>query len=373
MAGCAKSPPTLIDRLDDPQMGREELRVRLYQYVRRFTSETEVAVYEIIDESKDLRMGRNALLWATSVVPAVQSAAFQPDPASGLVDAWALAAQQRDFFKTGVAKDAFGEYQYIPIAASVTMLDQIEVIARDLSPNDFDRLKQRIEAWVAENPIDNYLFNRQSTAPLTAASLGAPSSSALSAVGNMSDEVRDLSARLSVYNEVIPRMARWQAALLLTAEAGGVSFTEMLRDIEVHARGMQDIVVFLDSLQVFLDSLPALITDERTAVLNDITRERIVVMREISDLLDVALDAINEQRQAVMNDVAEERVAATEDIDAIATRLAELALEDLEVRLEETVDHLIWRIIQVLAVLIVLAAIAGFFIVRFFSSRTRSA
>jgi hypothetical protein len=372
-AGCAKSPPTLIDTLDDPQMGREELRARLYQYVRRFTSETEIAVYDIIEESADLDQGRRALIWATSVVPAAQSAAFQSDPAAGLIDAWALAAQQRDFFETGLADDAFGEYQHIPIATSHAVLDEIESIARALAPNDFDRMKGTIEDWVAQNPIDNLLFNRQSTAPLTAAALGPASSSALSAVGSMSDEVRDLSARLSVYNEIIPRMARWQAGILLTAEAGGASIIEALRDIEIHARGVQDIAAFLDSTQVFIDSLPNLISSERQAVMNDITRERIAVMREISALLNLTLEAIDRERLAVMNGVTEERIAALQEVDAIAARLTELALSQAEVRIEAAIDHLIWRMAQVLAVFAVLLAVVGFFVLRYLSARKQPA
>jgi len=374
LAGCAKSPPTLIDMLDEPQMGREELRARLYQYVRRFASEIEIAVGEIGYGSDDLDMGRRALRWATSVVPAAQSAAFQADPAAGLVDSWALAAQQRDFFETGLGKDVFGEWQHIPIATAHVQLEEIQTIARTLSPTEFDRMKGNVEEWVAKNPIDNLLFNRQSTAPLTAAALGPASSSALSAVGSMSDEVRDLSARISVYNEIAPRTARWQAALLLLAdEAGGVSFTGMLRNIETYASGMEDIVVFLDTLQVLLDSIPQLVSSEREAVMRDITRERIAVMNEIDGLLAATLAAIDQERIAVMDGITQQRIAAFQDLDAIAARLTEMALDQAEVRIEDAIDHLIWRVVQVLAVVVVLLVVAGFFVLRYLAGRRTSA
>ena len=373
LAGCAKSPPTLIDTLDEPQMGREELRARLYQYVRRFTSEIEIAVFEIGYGSDDLEMGRRSLHWATSVVPAAQSAAFQADPAAGLVDSWALAAQQRDFFETGLGKDVFGEWQHIPIATAHVQLEEIQTIARALSPTEFDRMNGNVEEWVTENPIDNLLFSRQSTAPLTAAALGPASSSALSAVGSMSDELRDLSARLSVYNEIMPKTARWQAALLLVAKAaGGVSFIETMRDIESYAGGMEDIVIFLDTLKVLLDSIPQLVSSEREAVMTDITRERIAVMNEMSELLAVTLAAINQERTAVMDGVTQERIAALQELDAIAARLTEMALDQAEVRIENAIDHLIWRLVQVLAVVAVLVAVAGFFVLRYLTARRTS-
>jgi len=344
--------------------------MHLYQYVRRFTSETEIAIYDIVYSSDSLEMGRRALFWATSVVPAVQSAAFQADPASGLLDTWALAAQQRDFFQTGLGKDLFGEWQHIPIETARVQLDEIESIARALSPTEFDEMKGNVEAWVAENPVDNLLFNRQSTAPLTAAALGPAGSSALSAVGSMSDEVRDLSARLSVYNEIIPRTARWQSALLLVSKsAGGVSFIEMLRDIESYASGMEDIVAFTDTLHVLLDSIPQLVTSEREAVMSDITRERIAVMREIDAMLALTLTAINQERIAVMDGITQERIAAFQDLDAVAARITEIALERAQPQIEQAIDHLIWRVVQVLAVVAVLALVAGFFILRYLAGR----
>ena len=368
-AGCAKSPPTLIDTLDEPQMGREELRARLYEYVRRFTSETEDALLEIAYTSDDLQMAHTGLVWATSVVPAAQSAAFQADPAAGMIDSWALAAQQRDFLETGLGKEAFGEWQHIPVATANKLLDEIETMAQTLSPTDFDRIKGNVEDWVAENPIDNLLFNRRSTAALTAAALGPTSSSALSAVGNMSDEIRDLSARLSVYNEILPRTARWQASLLLTSEAGGVSFMEMLRNIEEYAAAMENIVAFTDSIQVLLDSIPQLVSSERQAVMSDITRERIAVMNEIDELLAVTLAAIDQERLAVMDGVTQERIAALQELDAIAARLTEMALDQAEVRIEGAIDHLIWRFVQVLAVVGAILLVVGFFVLRYLAGR----
>jgi hypothetical protein len=366
LVGCAKSPPTLIDTLDDPQMGREELRARLYQYVRRFTSEIEVSIYEIASESDDPDMSRRALFWATSVVPAAQSAAFQADPAAGLIDSWALAAQQRDFLESGLGKDAFGEYQSIPIATANNLLAEIESLAYALAPSDFDRMKGNVEEWVAENPIDNLLFNRQSTAPLTAAALGPASSSALSAVGSMSDEVRDLTARLSVYNEILPKTARWQAALLMASSPGSVSLVEVLENAD---SWMEEMLAFMDSVQVLLDSMPDLVTAERQAVMSDISRERIAVMSEIDAMLALTLAAINQERIAVMDGITEERIAALQELTALAEQITELALEGAEVRVEQAIDHLIWRVAQLLAVVGLVAFVVGFFLVRYLVGR----
>jgi hypothetical protein len=95
LAACAKKPPTLLDRMEQPGMSLEELRARNYDFVIRVAGYAEITSWEIAQSSDDIAIGRQALLWAASLVPAVQSAAFRSDPAAGLIDAWALCVQPR--------------------------------------------------------------------------------------------------------------------------------------------------------------------------------------------------------------------------------------------------------------------------------------
>jgi hypothetical protein len=76
-------------------------------------------------------------------------------------------------------------------------------------------MKGQIETWAAEHAIETLLLTRESTAPLTAAALGPTGGGAFAAVGNMADEVRDLSARISVYGEPTStgeRFSCWQCS-----------------------------------------------------------------------------------------------------------------------------------------------------------------
>jgi hypothetical protein len=349
--------------MEQPRMSLEELRARNYDFVVRVAGYAEVVAWEIAQSSDDIAIGRQALFWAASLVPAVQSAAFKSDPAAGLVDAWALCVQQRDFFADGLGRDAFGEWHDIALDASREMLDAVEEIAQDLgSPDDFSRMKGRVEAWATDHPIETVLLTRESTAPETAAVLGSTGGSVFSAVGNMADEVRDLSARISVYSELLPKQVRWQAALLLTAEASGTGILQTLYDIETHAAEMKRITAFLDSV-------PQVISAERAAVMSDITAERIAVMQELAYMLEATLETIERERLAVMDDISEERIAAFQELDAIAVRLTEMALDEAEVRVEDAIDHFYRRAVQLLAVLSAALAVAGFFVLRFLAAR----
>ncbi len=344
-------------------MSREELRARNYDFVVRVAGYAETVAWQITQSSADVEIGRDALYWAASLVPAMQSAVFRSDPAAGLIDAWALCVQQRDFFVDGRGKDLFGEWHYMAVVASNDILEAVEDIAREIgSPEYFASMKERVETWAAEHPLETILLTRESTAPLTAAALGPAGGGTFAAVGNMADEVRDLSARLSVYSELLPKQARWQAALLLSAESNGVGILQTLRDVQGLTRDLKGVTALLDSV-------PQMISAERAAVMSDVTAERIAVMRELANMLEATLVAVERERMTVMADISQERVAALQELDAIAVRLAELALDQAEVRIEDAIDHFYWRAVQLLAVLAVALAVAGFFTLRFLGAR----
>ena len=100
-----------------------------------------------------------------------------------------------------------------------------------------------------------------------------------------------------------------------------------------------------------------------------ITAERIAVMAELREMLAVTLEAIGQERTAVISDIGRERVTAFQDLEAISTRISELAIDHAESRIENAIDHFYWRAVQLLAVLSVLLAGAGFFTVRYLAAR----
>lgn len=366
-AGCAKRPPTLLDRLEKPKMTVEELRARNYDFVLRFAARVEEAAYHISTSSQDLQLARFALYWVSSAVPTVQSSAFQADPASALIDLWALSLQQEQFFHRGGGKDLFGDWQGLAVGTSREILQDVESIMQGVaSEAEYARFRETITQWVAENPIESLLFTRASTVPLTTAALGGYPSGTFAAIGNMADEVRDLSARMSVYAELLPKQIRWQGGLLLSAEASGTGLIQTMRDIERHAAEMQH-------MTQFLDSVPGIISAERAAVMSDITAERLAVTDELDKLLNekiaLMLEAVQRERVAVMAGLTQERVATLQEFDAMATRLADQAVDQALGRVNGAIDYFYWRAIQVLAVLIVLLFIAGFIGVRAFAKR----
>ena len=76
------------------------LRVQVRSLADRFSGLMEDAGEEVLATETDPRRRRNALLWLTNGIPAMQQALFQPDPLAALVDACFLIAQLRGYFVT---------------------------------------------------------------------------------------------------------------------------------------------------------------------------------------------------------------------------------------------------------------------------------
>ena len=186
----------------------------------------------------------------------------------------------------------FGEWQPIAVSTADGLVRDVEQIVRDLATEaEYERMRARIDTFVADNPVQTLLFTRESTIPITTEMLGPIGGGALAAVGDMAAEIRDLSARMSIYSELLPKQMRWQAALLLAGEADSLSLSQTVRDIGRN-------VAEMERISAFLDSLPGVISAERTAVMSDVTAERIAVMRELNAMLATTLEAVNGERIA---------------------------------------------------------------------------
>ena len=63
------------------------LRVQVRSLADRFSGLMEDVGEEVLREELDPARQRNALLWLTNGIPAMQQALFQPDPLAALLDA----------------------------------------------------------------------------------------------------------------------------------------------------------------------------------------------------------------------------------------------------------------------------------------------
>jgi hypothetical protein len=347
------------------------MRFALYEYTYHFSRRVELASKRIAAEGGDPQVARRALYWRLAAVSEVQRAAFQQDVLIGLLDAWTLALQQREFFAKGAGRDAFGAAQPLALEASAKLLEAAIETAKpfgtDLAMQNGEKY---VGEWAAANPIRDISFTRRSIAPRFADRLAQDQGEhgPTQSLANIESSIEDLLQRINVYSDQMPRQAMGESEQLLdvflekprllhtfemiesmrgdmgTMTAVVAEFPKMMRAERIAA---------FESVATERGLMLEAVTRERLALQEALQQERGLVMGDAKHMLHEALETLVAERQAAMNDLP----AATEQSIALSQR-----------RLESLIDRLVWGFAVLigaagvaLTLLVVVAKRSGFF------------
>ena len=369
LAGCETLPKqsVLMQRQKEEfRMSAMELHIRIQQIAYRFSDVIEQTADQIMAESSDPMVRRNALLWKMNAIPAAYTAVFQPEPVVALLDTWAFTVQMAHYFEDGPGVEDFGQYHTIALEASKQLEKEIVDLVLAVSPEgDIKTVKIRPEvySWAREHPIRSPLFSRVSVAREFTEAM-AQSSKAIGVVGKLTIGMDEVANRLSLYGQYLPRQARWQAELLL-AESNAKD------GVKVNVDGVAELVESLDRVLPIIEQAPDLVARERTAAFKAIREERIATLNSIGVQRVATLnwltkeriavtDALQGERVAALATLREERIASLSDIEAISKRVIAGSLAETK----GLIDHFFWRTAQLLVVLVIACLIVGVIIVR---------
>jgi hypothetical protein len=223
------------------------LRVQVRSLADRFSGLMEDAGEEVLATETDPRRRRNALLWLTNGIPAMQQALFQPDPLAALVDAWFLIAQLRGYFDTAHERGMLQQHKVIANKALDRMEADIKLIVENAGSNtDYERGRQLLYERAARVPIDESFASRRGSAAFLADFTARAGGNALKSIGSVTETVEDLVARIDLNAEYVPKFARWQAMIFMMDDA----FSREVNKIFV--RGLVLIMMFLAGLSVIV-------------------------------------------------------------------------------------------------------------------------
>jgi hypothetical protein len=136
------------------------------------------AAEEIAAATDDPTTRRRTLLWSLRMGPAVQQAAFSPNPQAGYVRALTISVMMRRYLTTGDGRNLFGASQ--PIAVSVAEAleaDALAIGALFLEPAELDAVRREVDRLAERFPIQGTQF---SLVKARQAAEEVPASSALS-------------------------------------------------------------------------------------------------------------------------------------------------------------------------------------------------
>lgn len=325
-----------------------ELKIRIHKFEERFSGIVEQAADEIIDQTSDQKIRERALLWKMYAIPAAQKAIFQYDPLVSLIDIWALCIQMREYFIEGAGKDAFGDWQAIAVDASELLESEIIAIAREVtSSGDISKGQDLVNSWASENPIESPLFIRRSTTELFASVMGETKFSLSSTVFTVAESIIFISNRMNSYLDFLPKQGRWQVEYLTS------KFVQR-EDIDAGLENFSSIAGSTERAVDMTEKIPEIIQNERIALLREINRQRVATLNELKNERMVILDSMQKERIAVLEALREERI---ETLKAFEDMTSE-AIDESSVRMMELMDHFFLRVIQVMAVLLILGFVA---------------
>jgi hypothetical protein len=362
----------------------ETLRARIHEYAITFAAEVDLAASAIERRAGATPVGRNAILWKARAIPEMRKACFRLEPVSALVDAWILVRQMDQLFSTGAGADAFGELQPEALDVSGRLVEQVRAIGGSIavSPQmqaEFER--KFVDPWLAQHPLKDLSFVRESPIARFAEQSRAAGDT-LQSVGTMEDVAIALSSQLRIYLADMPRQLRGEFDLMRADVLPPERVASMQGDLHTSAAAV-------DRLAASAESMPEVALSERRIMLEEMNRQRALVMEAISIEREQAVDAMVRgfatEGSALLRGVEEQRLATLEWATAerretIAEIQRELAASIEAIRgeravavneLRDILDLELLRVALFLAAAVVLAPVVAHAYVRVWPRRWR--
>ena len=270
-----------------PDVRMETLRLRRHEYSTTFAAEVDLAATAIERRAADSTVRRNALLWRVRAIPEMRKACFRPEPVAALIDAWILARQMDELFEDGAGAGAFGTFQHEAVQISRRLVEQMREIGGSIavSPGASAEFEHRvIEPWLTEHPLRDITFVRHSPIARFAEQSREPGDT-FQSVATMEELAVSLSQQLRIYVADLPRQVRGELDLVRSDLLSAEGLASIQRDLHLSAAAA-------DRIALTAEGMLPLALSERRIVLDEISRQRALVMEAISVERERAVSAI---------------------------------------------------------------------------------
>ena len=246
----------------------EQLRIQVRALVDPFSGRIEEAADEIIAGSDDPRIRLAALEWKANTIPALRESLFRPDPLAAVMDAWALAKQMEDYFETGDGRQRLGSWADVALAASRDLEKDFEAFLASASASgDISVGRDFIDRWAVAHPIRGSVAGRQSILNEVDDVMIKGGMGGFRGLGGLSVGMDDLSRRMEVYSAQLPKIATWEAEIMLLKMLGDEASDPPLAALP----GLMETAVDLGAT---VEDLPDLVAAEHGALVSHLARDR---------------------------------------------------------------------------------------------------
>ena len=294
-----------------PDFRVEALRARMHEYSITFAAQVETAATAIEQRGADATVRRNALLWRLRGIPEMRKACFRLEPIAALVDAWIFSRQMDQLFSDGAGAQAFGSLQPEALEVSHRLVAQMREIGGSIavSPDTASEFEHKfIDPWLADHPLGDMTFVRESPIARFAEQTRARGDT-FQSVGTLEELAVTLSSQMRIYLADLPRQVRGEVDLMRADIMSSADLATMQEDLHVSAAAA-------DRVASSAEGISPAIQGERRIVLDEVNRQRALVMEAVSVELQRAIDAIIRafaaERSELLRDLDSERLATLE-------------------------------------------------------------
>ena len=335
-----------------------ELRFRVNMLADRFADQLEEMADRVRAQTGDRGVQRRALAFKVDAIPAVYAAAYRADPLAGAVDSWGFSYQLVQYLEEGGGRDAFGSGQALARETARELRAEADRVIESVAarPEDFSRGRVTIESWATRYPI-RHTFAARPTALGFPAQWRAEGRDAFVAVGAASETLESLSERMNTYAALLPKLARWQAELLVSEQTGDHDVRAVLADVDALGAVARRADELLDDVPGLVSGsaspLRELLAGERRTVLDAVNGQRRETLAYVTSERLAVLAAVREERLATLAALHQERIETLKEVDAIKTR----AVESAVIGLRDVVDHALLRLAALCVILMICAMV----------------
>lgn len=345
--GCARVPEHggALAQVQQADVTSRELQTRTYELGRHFASVIELTADSIAARSTDPAVARHALEWKVAGVPLAHEASLRHDPVVAVVDVWAFAVQQRNYFADGDGRDAFGPEQPTARAAAERLIDDAKglITASLTSHTILPETITTVTEWAAEHPIRGEQFARPSISAYDWKLFESEDARLAASVGNIERSISEVTNRLAIIDEELFKQARWNVQLMA---GDALSAADGPKDSLLRTLGTLNGT--LQSASRLMDGTPDLLTAQREAAFEAIARERKAAFQALGSEREAVLAALTREREALLAAIREERIGTLQSADSITQRSIDHVAAALE--------RIIWRLAVLAGVLVVILA-----------------
>jgi len=352
LSSCQSTEPqtAMQNKLERLTYNSEELRLQINNFAIRYTGIIEEAADKIISQTNDPQIKQNALLWKINSIPAISEVIFIIEPFAALLDTWAFCLQMIQFFEEGNGKELFGDHQSIAVTASYKIENEIRVIIKKgIIDEDLSYAESHILPWVKENPIENFGFTRQSTINMTAKYIADRDRTLAASVGSMEQTLNDLSMRLNIYYDQLPKLATWRAEYLANKVMSDEKIDSLNANFDSITKSVERITKVTENGEMIIDKA-LLKTFQQIDIL------RLKIREDLQNERDLLLSVFANERSLVLTEINRERLETLEQLEEMSSDL----LNQVSIQANDSIDHFFIRLLELLALVYFVGLITVF-------------